>query len=319
MRHFLLLAVLSVVAFAGTAMAQDLSPLATSGVNENPVFRSPIEVDLVLDDGTAENNIGLTAGGEFVWFNRFTPAAGDYPIDILEVRVFFDTAGGCLVGDAMDIYVWEDADGNPANGATFLGSLTGETVQVLDDFSVYTFAEFPRSSTPGDLLVGVVNRGCITAGQFPAAIDQTSSQMRSWVGFGAEVAGDPPTLPTTTFDIIDNFGLAGNWLVRATYEDQAGVANELGSELPTAVTLGDSYPNPFNPSATVPFTVNENTDIRLAVYDAMGREVAVLAQGVYTPGAYTVSFDAAGLPSGTYLTRLDAAGQIQTRSVTLLK
>ncbi len=97
------------------------------------------------------------------------------------------------------------------------------------------------------------------------------------------------------------------------------VANEAGSELPTTVTLGASYPNPFNPTATVPFTVNEASDVRVSVFDALGREVAVLASGLHTPGAYSVTFDAAGLPSGTYLYRLEANGEVQMRTMTLLK
>ncbi|NBC18833.1 MAG: T9SS type A sorting domain-containing protein, partial [Bacteroidetes bacterium] len=58
---------------------------------------------------------------------------------------------------------------------------------------------------------------------------------------------------------------------------------------------------------------------RLAVYDLLGREVAVLAEGTQPAGTHTATFDAAGLPSGVYLYRLEAGAYTQTHRMTLLK
>ena len=84
--------------------------------------------------------------------------------------------------------------------------------------------------TAGDVLIGVVNRaGFEGNNDFPAAIDQGASQVRSWVG--TWLAGDVPATPTFPADeqwgTIDDFGLPGNWMVRATYEEMA-VAIEPG-------------------------------------------------------------------------------------------
>ncbi|PDV97216.1 hypothetical protein A9Q02_04735 [Candidatus Chloroploca asiatica] len=174
---------------------------------------APGQVNLVLDDGTAENAVGHSQGGQFLWLNRFTPVETAYPLTLEQIQVLFRSENGPQIGDAVDLYVYEDADGDPSNGATHVASLTGQTVQSLDAFSTY-----PISVTlngPGDVLIGVVNRGSVTAGVFPAALDQTNSQRRSWAGFDDATPGDPPVLPLDTFDLIDTFGLAGNWMIRA--------------------------------------------------------------------------------------------------------
>ncbi|MDX1547900.1 MAG: alpha-amylase family glycosyl hydrolase [Rhodothermales bacterium] len=85
--------------------------------------------------------------------------------------------------------------------------------------------------------------------------------------------------------------------------------------LPAAFRLEANYPNPFNPETTIRFTVPAPGPVRLAVYDVLGREVAVLVDAVLPAGPHAAAFDAAGLPSGPYLYRLTAAGRTQTRAM----
>lgn len=99
------------------------------------------------------------------------------------------------------------------------------------------------------------------------------------------------------------------------------VANEEGPEtdFPTELTLGTAYPNPFNPSTTVPFVLSEAGSVELAVYDALGRKVATLVDEVRAAGWHKVQFDAEGLPSGVYLVRLEAGDAIRTSRIVLAK
>ncbi len=94
---------------------------------------------------------------------------------------------------------------------------------------------------------------------------------------------------------------------------------KLDDSIPDAFVLMPAYPNPFNPSANITFMLHETGRARLAVYDVTGREVAVLADETMAAGTYQYGFDATGLSSGTYLYRLEFAGQVATGQMTLVK
>jgi hypothetical protein len=182
--------------------------------------RAAWPMSFILDDGTGQNAVGLTGGGSFIWLNRFSPPAYSFPVTIDRVDIMFGYSGstaGISPGELVDVYFYEDADGNPANGATHVGSLTGQAVQAVNgtDWSTFNLTSPVTFNGPGDILIAVVNRTAgMTSGAFPASIDQSSpSQQRSWIGFGAE-PDDPPVLPLPTFGTIDSFGLPGNWMVR---------------------------------------------------------------------------------------------------------
>ncbi len=83
--------------------------------------------------------------------------------------------------------------------------------------------------------------------------------------------------------------------------------------------LHQNYPNPFNPSTMVSFDLPSKGLVTLVVTDAMGREVARLADGVHEVGRHTMAFNANTLPSGTYFLTLRAGNFLQTRTMTLMK
>ena len=97
-------------------------------------------------------------------------------------------------------------------------------------------------------------------------------------------------------------------------------AAEAGVELPTEVRLFQNYPNPFNPSTTISFFLPEAMDVRLTLYDALGREVKVLMDdAMRASGEYTITFDASELTSGSYLYRLEGPEFVQSRMLTLVE
>jgi hypothetical protein len=96
--------------------------------------------------------------------------------------------------------------------------------------------------------------------------------------------------------------------------------------LPILWSLEQNYPNPFNPTTTINYTVAGpsgqglgNSDVRLVVYDLLGREVAVLVNERKAPGSYDVRFDATDLASGVYVYRLTAGNFVDSRKMILLK
>ena len=90
-------------------------------------------------------------------------------------------------------------------------------------------------------------------------------------------------------------------------------------ELPSEVTLGQNYPNPFNPETTIRYALPQAGKVRLAVYDLLGHEVAVLVDTVEPAGNHAVRFDAGDLPSGAYTYRLRTANGVVVRTMMLVK
>ena len=90
-------------------------------------------------------------------------------------------------------------------------------------------------------------------------------------------------------------------------------------ELPERFKLEQNFPNPFNPTTSIAYSVQSTGHITLEVFDLLGRSVDVLVDGVVTAGDYTMQFDAAELPSGMYLYRLTSGNQATTRKMVLLK
>jgi M6 family metalloprotease-like protein len=96
--------------------------------------------------------------------------------------------------------------------------------------------------------------------------------------------------------------------------------------VPTEYGLDQNYPNPFNPSTTIGYTIagaggqgSSAGDVKLVMYDMLGREVAVLVNEKKGPGSYTVTFTSDGLASGTYFYRLQAGRFLETKKLLLLK
>ncbi len=103
----------------------------------------------------------------------------------------------------------------------------------------------------------------------------------------------------------------------AKYAASTITSSELAEELPAAATLMSNYPNPFTHTTTIEYALPASGPVRLAVYDALGREVATLVDGVRQAGPHAAVFDGTSLPSGVYLYRLEAAGQAKTGLMTL--
>ena len=80
------------------------------------------------------------------------------------------------------------------------------------------------------------------------------------------------------------------------------------ADLPLAYGLSQNYPNPFNPSTTIKYELLKASDVRLSVFDMLGREVSVLVNERRDAGVHEVKYDAMGLASGVYLYRLRAGG-----------
>ena len=90
-------------------------------------------------------------------------------------------------------------------------------------------------------------------------------------------------------------------------------------DIPLTTRLHANYPNPFNPSTILSFDLHESGQVRLSVYDALGRRIAILTDARMDAGRHELTWDAARLASGMYLVRLETQHTTQTRQIMLLK
>ncbi len=104
------------------------------------------------------------------------------------------------------------------------------------------------------------------------------------------------------------------------------VNGEQSGERPVTSLLSQNYPNPFNPTTTIVYTVggtgpqaSDISEVRLSVYDILGRQVATLVKERKEAGRYSITFDASQLSSGTYFYRLQVGEVVQTQRMVLLR
>ncbi len=89
--------------------------------------------------------------------------------------------------------------------------------------------------------------------------------------------------------------------------------------LPERFTLKQNYPNPFNPTTTIEFDILERVEVKLIVYDILGREIVKIINRELEPGRYKVDFNADNLPSGIYFYRLEAGKFVSVRKMVLVR
>jgi len=133
-----------------------------------------------------------------------------------------------------------------------------------------------------------------------------ASILRQW--FGASPTELQAVLPNNTQTV-------------PLIQSSATLGTDAPVDLPTSFALEQNYPNPFNPTTTIGFLVpaGGSQSVRLEVFDALGREIAVLLNEQLPAGYHTVAFDAVRLGSGVYLYRLRAENFSETKRMTLVR
>lgn len=137
---------------------------------------------------------------------------------------------------------------------------------------------------------------------------------------------------------MGNFGgtnIQGNWILEV--HDGAGgdTGNIIGwglrfngavtniepvsNTVPGTYALHQNYPNPFNPVTSIRFDIPKASNVKLVVYDVLGREVKTLVNEFKNPGAYELKFDASNIASGTYFYRIEAGDFVQIKKMVLVK
>jgi hypothetical protein len=141
------------------------------------------------------------------------------------------------------------------------------------------------------------------------------------IGF---VEGKGTTTEQQEYSYVDRNVTTGKYFYRLKQIDFDGTfeySNEIEVDvsLPKTFSLGNCYPNPFNPSTKIIYEIPKQSTVILKVYDILGNEVSTLVNEMKSAGSYQIVFDASELSNGVYFYRLQADNFIETKKMILMK
>jgi hypothetical protein len=170
------------------------------------------DIQYAIDDGTHENSIGLTAGGDLIWLNRFTTDLANNLINTISVAF-----GPTMNGLQVTVAIWQDNNGPngvPTNAkllATANGVVANANTDIFNNYAI------PATLITGaTFLVGIEIHGQ-AAGEFPANLDTDNPQHQSFVAGGAAGTGNLDDLGANQIPVLSEDQIVpGNFMIRAT-------------------------------------------------------------------------------------------------------
>jgi uncharacterized protein (DUF2249 family) len=117
----------------------------------------------------------------------------------------------------------------------------------------------------------------------------------------------------------DSWQVPGHWGTAKLGDFMKTAVQEQPAQMADNFQMAQNYPNPFNPVTTIAYALKSSGKVRLAVYDLMGKEVAVLVDGVQSAGSHQILFSAEKLTSGIYFYKLQTGDRVFTSKMTLMK
>jgi photosystem II stability/assembly factor-like uncharacterized protein len=265
-------------------------------VDDDPNFGSPaVNNPFVIP--TLLTMSGLANGKTYYWKVLANNVVGDGPAS---TSWTFTTIGSITL-----TWTSSNAEGDPCNFKTSdcHPMLVWTTNGSFSSYNVYRYA----------CAYGAGDCGATPSLLISGTMDQYFVDVTVWVKRPGETA-----YTTFYYYVTSN---SGPLVTSNKVTVNSNQVNKLTTvkNLPIETKLGLNYPNPFNPTTTIKYSLREDTYIKLTVYDILGREVARLIDGEETAGYKSVLFDACNLPSGVYFYRLSAGKVTQVMKMLLAK
>jgi hypothetical protein len=155
-------------------------------------------------------------------------------------------------------------------------------------------------------------------------VERQPGNTQLWTKIGSVLGAGTSNAPHN-YSFTDNVGSAGIYSYRLKQIDHNGSfvysqAVQVTIAVPKVLALSQNYPEPFNPSTMIQFTVPSDGKATLIVYNAIGQEVATLFNDEATAGiVHQVQFNGSNLASATYFSRLEFGGKMLVKKMMLLK
>lgn len=274
------------------------------------------------DGGFGDVELALYAAGEgglpgeeIYRSDAFTPDAEGW------VKVPVSGGEGIAITGGDEYFVgliWEQPgttslalDNSSENGHEGWFSADGNAWLSLDDFTGGVFAGNPllRFEIGSEEVVDQAGLVQYTVYRDGASLGSTTER-----SFDVTVDGSDLIEYTVAAEYLQGEAVSAPLLV-----DPNVVGVEEQGELPLAWEIGAAWPNPFNPSVSVPVTLAESGRVHVTVYDVLGRRVAAFATPERGAGRHTVSWNGAAQASGVYFLRIQAGPENAVRKVVLMR
>lgn len=270
---------------------------------------------LSIDDGRTWNEQGIF-GDQYTTYVTYSPSGKLFAAS----RSHLDTA------ISIDAKYWTAVAGIPSSGfgdnISLAFNFSGEGVAAGSNGVFYssdkgnTWSLIDQPTPNSNVVVVLAANGLIFQGassKFGGA-----SGLKLSIDHGA--TWNPLTSGLTSTQVYAiQISWAGN-VYAATdsgvfrYMDPTGDVKPVASAVPSNFSLTQNYPNPATANTTIRFALPESAPVSLRVYDMAGRELALLANGNYSAGTYSVSFDTHGLTSGVYYYQIQAGAFSEART-----
>jgi hypothetical protein len=243
------------------------------------------------------------------------------------------------IGDMETAYT--DAAGRklPDNTELYLGNLTGQTLKPgLYNWStgvqVSSSGEVTISGTATDIWIFQIAQdltltsGAIVTLGGSAQASNIFWQVAGQVSLGTTVAMKGIILCQTKIVMSTGASLLGRALAQTAVTLDAnavtspGTINSIGADgkqMPDQFTLEQNFPNPFNPTTMINYSIAKEGQVRLTVFNAIGNKVATIVNENKPAGNYSIQLNGSNLASGIYLYRLESGNFSATKKFMLLK
>jgi len=309
------------------------------GLDDSPLNARSYEIDV---DVTEVSTIAeLRAGAQDGSFYQFTgEAVVTYTRTNRNQKYIQDDTAGILIDDP----------GTPNIPPSYvIGSVLTDVVGSLSTFG--GTLQFTPAFNPGDpqssvevdppsltlaelgpehmsMLVRVEDVSFVDSGEFDSAQNYSlvdgSVEPEDAVIFRtafteSNYIGDPiPEGVINLVGLVSIFNNAPQLTARSDADFEEPTSTDHSAN-PYEFSLSQNFPNPFNPSTRINYSLAETADVRLVVYDILGRRIATLVNEVQNAGTHTINFDMSRYASGTYIYRLEAGGFVSVKKMMLIK
>ncbi|MEO8514660.1 MAG: T9SS type A sorting domain-containing protein, partial [Ignavibacteria bacterium] len=152
-----------------------------------------------------------------------------------------------------------------------------------------------------------------------SGMGKTTNGGQNWLG---QNCFSQSSLSVIVFTSPNTGFVAGGKGIIGKTTDGGGVLvgqNNIGDILSNIYSIFQNYPNPFNPVTNIKFDIPKRSNVKISIYDILGKEISVLVNEEMNPGTFEVNWDASNFPSGVYFYKIVTDNYSESRKMVLIK